>query len=105
MLADQRKRGTRGFLTGAARPAGQYEATDMRNADPRWQPGNFEKNVEAVDRLAEIAAARGSTVSQLALASILTRGEHIVPIPGTRSPRRIQEYTGAADLTLIDTEI
>ncbi|WP_244950396.1 hypothetical protein [Streptomyces griseofuscus] len=64
LLVEQRQRGTRGFLTGAARPAGQYEATDMRNADPRWQPGNFEKNVEAVDRLAEIAAARGSTVSQ-----------------------------------------
>lgn len=47
----------RGLITGTAKPAGQYEATDMRNVDPRWQPGNFEKNVEAVDRLAELAAA------------------------------------------------
>ncbi|MFE1937686.1 hypothetical protein ACFW95_46445, partial [Streptomyces sp. NPDC059474] len=47
----------RGFITGTAKPAGQHEATDMRTVDPRWQPGNFEENVEAVDRLAELAAA------------------------------------------------
>ncbi|MET7355340.1 aldo/keto reductase [Streptomyces mirabilis] len=95
----------RGFITGTAKPAGQYEATDIRNADPRWQPGNFEKNVEAVDRLAALAAAKGATVSQLALAWLLTRGEHIVPIPGTRSPKRIEENAGAADLTLTDTDL
>nr|WSS66212.1 aldo/keto reductase [Streptomyces sp. NBC_01177]WSS73233.1 aldo/keto reductase [Streptomyces sp. NBC_01175] len=96
---------SRGFITGTAKPAGQYEATDIRTVDPRWQPGNFEKNVEAVDRLAELAAARGATVSQLALAWLLARGEHIVPIPGTRSPKRIEENTGAADLTLTDTDL
>lgn len=95
----------RGFITGTAKPAGQYEATDMRNVDPRWQPGNFEKNVEVVDRLAELAAAKGATVSQLALAWLLTRGEHIVPIPGTRSPKRIEENAGAADLTLTDADM
>ncbi|MFF0290988.1 aldo/keto reductase [Streptomyces sp. NPDC005262] len=95
----------RGFITGTAEPAGQYEATDMRNVDPRWQPGNFEKNVEAVDRLAEFAAAKGATVSQLALAWLLTRGEHIVTIPGTRSPKRIEENTGAVDLTLTDADV
>ncbi|MFB0621180.1 aldo/keto reductase [Streptomyces sp. AGS-58] len=95
----------RGFITGTAKPAGRYEATDIRTVDPRWQPGNFEKNVEAVDRLAELAAAKGATVSQLALAWLLTRGEHVVPIPGTRSPKRIQENAGAADLTLTDTDL
>ncbi|MFB7600990.1 aldo/keto reductase [Streptomyces sp. NPDC056160] len=95
----------RGFITGTAKPAGQYEATDMRNLDPRWQPGNFEKNVEAVGRLAELAAAMGSTVSQLALAWLLTRGEHVVPIPGTRSPKRVQENVGAADLTLTESDL
>jgi aryl-alcohol dehydrogenase-like predicted oxidoreductase len=95
----------RGFITGTAKPAGEYEATDMRNGDPRWQPGNFEKNVEAVNRLAELATAKGATVSQLALAWLLTRGEHIVPIPGTRSPKRIEENAGAADLTLTDTDL
>ncbi|MER7990310.1 aldo/keto reductase [Streptomyces noursei] len=95
----------RGFITGTAKPAGQYEATDIRNVDPRWQPGNFERNVEAVDRLAQLAAAKGSTVSQLALSWLLARGEHIVPIPGTRSPKRIQENVRAADLTLTDTDL
>ncbi|MEU3740045.1 aldo/keto reductase [Streptomyces sp. NPDC032198] len=95
----------RGFITGTAQPAGQYEATDLRNTDPRWQPGNFEKNVAAVDRLAALAASRSCTVSQLALAWLLTRGEHIVPIPGTRSPQRIQENAGAAGLTLTAADL
>ncbi|MES5824305.1 aldo/keto reductase [Streptomyces sp. RG80] len=95
----------RGFITGTAKPAGSYDATDMRNTDPRWQPGNFEKNVEAVDRLADLAATKGATVSQLALAWLLTRGEHIVPIPGTRSVRRIEENTGAADVVLTETDL
>ncbi|MFD5390923.1 aldo/keto reductase [Streptomyces sp. NPDC127074] len=95
----------RGFITGTAKPAGQYEATDIRTVDPRWQPGNFEKNVEAVGKLAELAATKGATVSQLALAWLLTRGEHIVPIPGTRSPKRIEENAGAAGLTLTDADL
>ncbi|CAL9660863.1 Aldo-keto reductase IolS [Streptomyces sp. enrichment culture] len=95
----------RGFITGTAKPAGQYEDGDIRNVDPRWQPGNFEKNVEAVDRLAGLAAAKGATVSQLALAWLLTRGEHIVPIPGTRSQERVEENTTAAELTLTDADL
>src|SRR4051812_40155277 len=51
----------RGFIPGTAKPAGQYEGNDMRNTDPRWQPGNFEKNVAAVDRLAGLAAGKGAT--------------------------------------------
>ncbi|WP_435126162.1 aldo/keto reductase [Actinacidiphila sp. bgisy144] len=95
----------RGFITGTARPAGRYEGNDIRNADPRWQPGNFEKNLEAVEQLAALAAAKSATVSQLALAWLLTRGEHVVPIPGTRSPQRIDENVGAADLTLTDADL
>ncbi|MGW3610570.1 aldo/keto reductase [Micromonospora sp. NPDC005163] len=90
----------RGFLTGTAKPAGSYDATDMRNTDPRWQPGNFEKNVTAVDQLRQLATAKDATVTQLALAWLLAQGQDIVPIPGTRSPERVQENTGAADLTL-----
>ncbi len=95
----------RGFITGTAKPAGQYDPSDMRNADPRWQPGNFEKNVEAVQRLADLATSKGITVSQLALAWLLTRGEHLVPIPGTRSPRRVEENARAADITLAETDL
>jgi aryl-alcohol dehydrogenase-like predicted oxidoreductase len=95
----------RGFITGTAKPAGQYDETDMRNFDPRWQPGNFEKNVEAVQQLGELATAKGITVSQLALAWLLAQGEHIVPIPGTRSPKRIEENAGAADVTLTEADL
>jgi len=90
----------RGFLTGSAKPADQYDATDMRRNDPRWQPGNFEKNVEATRQLSALAESKGATVAQLALAWLLAQGEHIVPIPGTRSPQRLVENVGAVDLTL-----
>ncbi|MER8003970.1 aldo/keto reductase [Streptomyces sp. NPDC095613] len=95
----------RGFITGTAKPAGQYAATDMRNSDPRWQPGNFEKNVEAVDRLGRLATTKGITVSQLALAWLLAQGDQIVPIPGTRSAARMEENARAADVTLTETDL
>lgn len=96
----------RGFITGTAKPAAEYDPSDMRHSrDPRWQPGNYEKNVEAVARLAELAAAKGASVSQLALAWLLSRGEHVVPIPGTRSARRVEENVAAADLTLTDADL
>ncbi|MFD3482955.1 aldo/keto reductase [Streptomyces sp. NPDC058665] len=95
----------RGFITGTAKPAGQYDATDLRNTDPRWQPGNFEKNVEAVDRLGRLATAKGITVSELALAWLLAQGEHIVPIPGTRSAARMEENARAADVALTEGDL
>jgi aryl-alcohol dehydrogenase-like predicted oxidoreductase len=95
----------RGFITGSAKPAGEYDPTDYRNHDPRWLPGNFEKNLDAVHQLGELAKAKGVTVSQLALAWLLARGEHIVPIPGTRSAARIEENTGAADVTLTPADL
>ncbi|GIF20455.1 aryl-alcohol dehydrogenase-like predicted oxidoreductase [Actinoplanes tereljensis] len=95
----------RGFITGAAKPASEYDATDMRRNDPRWQPGNYEKNLDAVQRLADLAATKGATVSQLALAWLLAQGEHIVPIPGTRTTARVEENIGAADLKLTDADL
>ncbi|MER6558995.1 aldo/keto reductase [Streptomyces sp. NPDC001027] len=95
----------RGFITGNAKPASEYDETDYRNYDPRWQPGNFEKNVEAVNRLGELAETKGITVSQLALAWLLAQGEHIVPIPGTRSVARIEENAGATDVTLTEADL
>lgn len=73
----------RGFLTGTAKPVGEYDDTDMRNTDPRWQPGNYEKNLEAVAQLQALAASKGATVSQVALAWLLAQRDCIVPIPGT----------------------
>jgi len=90
----------RGFLTGAVKPAADYEESDMRRCDPRWQHGNFEKNLDAVRQLEALARAKGITVSQLALAWILAQGDDIVPIPGTRRIERLEENLAAADIAL-----
>jgi aryl-alcohol dehydrogenase-like predicted oxidoreductase len=90
----------RGFLTGSAKPADQYDETDMRRTDPRWQPGNYEKNLEATQQLIALAESKGGTVAQLALAWLLAQGENIVPIPGTRSPKRLEENVAAVDFAL-----
>lgn len=90
----------RGFLTGNAKPAAEYDETDMRTTDPRWQPGNYEKNLAATAQLAELAQSKDATVGQLALAWLLARGGDIVPIPGSRSPRRVAENAAAASLVL-----
>ena len=90
----------RGFLTGTAKPAGEYDETDMRRTDPRWQPGNYEKNLEATQQLVALAESKGGTVAQLALAWLLAQGDTIVPIPGTRSPKRLEENVGAVDFAL-----
>ncbi|MBT2548162.1 aldo/keto reductase [Arthrobacter sp. ISL-65] len=95
----------RGFLTGTAKPASTYEESDMRSWDARWQPGNFEKNVEATRQLTELAATKDATVAQLALAWLLAQGENIVPIPGTRSAKRVEENIGAADLALTEADL
>jgi aryl-alcohol dehydrogenase-like predicted oxidoreductase len=95
----------RGFLTGTVKPAGGYDATDMRNTDPRWQPGNFEKNLDAVEQLRTFAESKGVTVSQLALAWLLAQRDYIVPIPGTRSPKRVEENVGAADILLTAADL
>lgn len=95
----------RGFITGTAKPANAYDATDMRRYDPRWQPGNFEQNLVATNRLGELAKTRGITLAQLALAWVLAQGDDIVPIPGTRSAERVQENIGAADVVLTQSDI
>ena len=95
----------RGFLTGTVKPAGQYDTSDMRNGDPRWQPGNFERNLEATERLAALAASKGATVAQLALAWILVQGPRIVPIPGTRSSQRVKENVSAVDVALTPADL
>ncbi|MEV1178855.1 aldo/keto reductase [Nonomuraea sp. NPDC049784] len=95
----------RGFLTSQAKPGAEYDPTDMRSWDARFQPGNYEKNLEATRRLADLASTKDATVAQLALAWLLAQGEDIVPIPGTRSIERLEENVGAAGLTLDDTDL
>ena len=95
----------RGFLTSDVKPAAEYAEDDMRRWDDRWQPGNYEANLAAVRRLRGLAAAKGVTVTQLALAWLLAQGEDIVPIPGTRSPQRVAENVGAAAVELTPADL
>jgi hypothetical protein len=90
----------RGFLAGAIKPAAEYPADDMRSIDDRWQPGNYEKNLAAVQQLAALADEKGISVTQLAIAWLLAQGEDIVPIPGTRRPARVDENIAAAKVRL-----
>ncbi|MDO8209742.1 aldo/keto reductase [Conexibacter sp. CPCC 206217] len=96
----------RGFLTAAEiKPATAYPDDDIRSHDQRRQPGNFEANVAAVERLTDLAAARGTTVSQLALAWLLAQGDDIAPIPGTRNAQRLAENAQAADIALTPEDL
>jgi aryl-alcohol dehydrogenase-like predicted oxidoreductase len=96
----------RGMLTGDLKPASEYPEGDMRrDMDERWQPGNHERNAEAVRRLDELATRKGIQVSQLALAWLLAQGDDIVPIPGTRNLQRAIENAGAADVTLTEADL
>jgi diketogulonate reductase-like aldo/keto reductase len=72
----------------------------MRSRDPRWQPGNYERNVAATAALTRLAEAKDAMVSQLALAWLLAQGDDIVPIPGTRSAARVTENVAAASVLL-----
>ncbi|MFC4015710.1 aldo/keto reductase [Nonomuraea purpurea] len=90
----------RGFLTSNVKPGAEYDSTDMRSWDARFQPGNYEKNIEATEKLTDLAATKGATVAQLALAWLLAQGEDVVPIPGTRSVTRLEENVAAAGLKL-----
>jgi aryl-alcohol dehydrogenase-like predicted oxidoreductase len=90
----------RGFLTGDVKPASAYAENDMRRFDPRWQGDNYHANVRGLAQLADLAAAKGITVPQLALAWLLAQGDDIVPIPGTRSRQRVVENIGAASVVL-----
>ena len=100
----------RGFLTGAVKPAHQYDGSDARSNGthyplPWWAPINFKKNHQIVQKLIEIAKERDASVSQLALAWLLAQGEHIVPIPGSRNPIRVQENISATNLTLATSDL
>lgn len=95
----------RGFLTGVIKPASEYPADDMRSWDERWRPGNYERNLAAVEEIKALASEKDATVTQLALAWLLAQGEDIVPIPGTRSQSRLAENAGAADITLTDEDL
>jgi len=95
----------RGFLTGSARRAEEYPEGDYRRGDPRFQGANYDANMRAAAVVAEVAGRHGATPAQVALAWLLAKGDDVVPIPGTKRRRYLEENVAAADLTLDPDEI
>lgn len=94
----------RGFLGGRFRTPDDLAPTDWRRGNPRFQRGNFERNVMLADHVREIAVLEGCTPAQFALAWLLTR-ENVIPIPGTSSVERLAENAGAASIHFTDAEL
>ena len=90
----------RGFLTGRFRSQEDLDPGDWRRNNPRFQGENFQRNLDLVAEVKRLAAARGCTPAQLALAWLLARATDIVPIPGSTRPERVEENAAAASLTL-----
>ena len=95
----------RGFLTGAIRSVDGLAANDWRRNNPRFQGENLAHNLALVDAVNALAQQRGCTPAQLALAWLLSRGDQIVPIPGTRSSARLDENAAAAAIALTAEEL
>jgi len=95
----------RGFLAGSARRSEEYPPTDWRFSDPRFQGEHFDANVRAAAIVREMAAERGATAAQMALAWLLHKGADIVPIPGTKRRTYLEENVGAAGVSLSEDEI
>ena len=95
----------RGFLTGTAKRAEDYPEGDYRRGDPRFQGANFDANMRAAAVVQELARRRGAMASQVALAWLLHRGDDIVPIPGTKRRRYLEENLAAAALALSPQEV
>src|SRR5256714_7085695 len=90
----------RGFLTGAVRRAEEYSAGDFRRTDPRFQGKNFEANLRIATTLQEIGRRKGATPAQVALAWLLHKGDDIVPIPGTKRRKYLEQHAAAASIAL-----
>lgn len=95
----------RGFLTGTLTSAADIGDGDWRKAIPRFAPENFDHNLALADQVAALAAEIGASPAQVALAWLLSRGEDIVPIPGTKRVSRLEENAGSVDLELTPDQL
>jgi aryl-alcohol dehydrogenase-like predicted oxidoreductase len=95
----------RGFLTGKIRSTGHFDDTDLRKNNPRFTGENFQQNLRIADKVQAIAAEAGATAAQIALAWLLTRGDNIAPIPGTKRVARVEENTAADAVELTAEQI
>ena len=98
-------RSATGFLTGQIRTADDFADDDWRKTNPRFTGENFQRNLQIVDEVRAIGAEIGATPAQTALAWILTRGNDIAPIPGTRRVARVEENTAADGVQLTPAQI
>jgi aryl-alcohol dehydrogenase-like predicted oxidoreductase len=95
----------RGFLTGQFKTIDDLPADDYRRNAPRFQSENFRKNLELVTEIERSAAAKGCTPSQLALAWVLAQGQEIVPIPGTKRIKYLDDNLGAVNIRLTPDDL
>ncbi|PBI81726.1 aldo/keto reductase [Ewingella americana] len=95
----------RGFLTGQIRSVDDLDADDYRRDSPRFQGENFAKNLQLAEKIGELAQEKGVKPSQLALAWVLSRGDNMVPIPGTKRRHYLEENIAALDVSLSEAEI
>lgn len=94
----------RGFLTGAITSPDDFDEDDYRRSSPRFMGENFRQNLLLVEKVNQLAHAKGCTAAQLALAWVLSRGDHIIPIPGTRHINNLNDNLGALDISLSEQE-
>jgi len=95
----------RGFLTGRFKDTTDLPEGDVRRTYPRFQPDNFQRNIPLVHKIEDIAAQKGCTPAQLALAWLLAKGNDIVPIPGSKRRSRVEENARAADVRLTAEDV
>jgi aryl-alcohol dehydrogenase-like predicted oxidoreductase len=95
----------RGFLTGQIKSPSDFAEDDFRRNNPRFQGENFEKNIALVREVEKMAQEKGCATAQLALAWVLAQGDDIVPIPGTKHVRYLDENIGALEVKLTDEEL
>ena len=95
----------RGFLSGQIKKFEDFDAGDYRRHAPRFQGENFEKNLQLVEKVEALAERKNCTTSQLALAWVMAKGEHIFPIPGTKRIKYLEENAGAVDVILTSEEM
>jgi len=95
----------RGFLTGTVQRAESFPEGDFRRNDPRFQGANYDANVRIAEAVQDVAKRKGATPGQIALAWLLSRGEDVVPIPGTKRRKYLEENVAAADLVLTAADL
>ena len=99
------RRSAAGFLTGQFRSPDDFPEDDFRKHHPRFQGENFQKNLQLVEEVEAMAKEKGCTTAQLALAWVLAQGEDIVPIPGTKHVKYLDENIGALEVKLTSEDL